>query len=109
MRTHFQSGTLTTLLLFFSVTVGVQGADPVHVYEKVEIALTAAAKQANPYTDTEVWVDLKGPHFNKRCYGFWDGGQIYRVRITSPEPGKWTWVRIESVRRRISRKAGEFC
>src|ERR1039458_8245764 len=92
MRTHFHGRALTGLLLFLSVTAGVQGAGPVHVYERVEIALTASAKQANPYTDVEVWVDLKGPHFNKRCYGFWDGGQTWRVRITSPEPGTWTWV-----------------
>lgn len=64
----------------------------VHVYERVEITLTAAAKHANPYTGVETWVDLKGPDFNKRCYGFWDGGQTFRVRITSLRPGTWTWV-----------------
>jgi hypothetical protein len=62
------------------------------VYEKVEITLTAKGTYANPYTDVEVWVDLKGPNFSKRCPGFWDGGQTYRVRITSLAPGKWTWV-----------------
>ena len=64
----------------------------VHVYERVEITLTAAAKHANPYTGVETWVDLKGPEFSKRCYGFWDGGQTFRVRITSLRPGTWTWV-----------------
>jgi hypothetical protein len=91
MRMYFQSSTLTTLLLFVPVAV-VQAAAPVHVYQRVEIPLTAASKPANPYTDVEVWVDLKGPHFNKRCHGFWDGGQTWRVRITSTEPGTWTWV-----------------
>ena len=92
MRTHFQSRTVRALLLSVSVTAGVRAAAPVHVFEKVELALSATAKYANPYTDVEVWVDLKGPHFNKRCYGFWDGGQTFRVRITSPEPGTWTWI-----------------
>jgi hypothetical protein len=76
----------------FALFVSVSAAAPVHVYEKVEITLTATGKYANPYTGVDVWVDLKGPHFNKRCNGFWDGGQTYRVRITSLEPGTWTWV-----------------
>jgi len=38
-----------------------------------------------------VWVDLKGPGFNKRCYGFWDGGKTFRIRITATAPGTWTW------------------
>ena len=76
----------------FALFVSVSAAAPVHVYEKVEITLTAAGKYANPYTDVEVWVELKGPHFNKRCNGFWDGGQTYRVRIAPVEPGAWTWV-----------------
>lgn len=38
-----------------------------------------------------VWVDLTGPGFNKRVYGFWDGGETFRVRIVATEPGKWTW------------------
>jgi len=86
MRMKFRSECL------FALFVSVSAAAEVHVYEKVEITLTAAGKYANPYTDVEVWADLKGPHFNKRCNGFWDGGQTYRVRITPVEPGAWTWV-----------------
>ncbi len=68
------------------------GAAPVHPYERVELVFTATGRYANPYTDVEMWVDLKGPHFSKRCYGFWDGGQTFRVRITSAAPGEWTWA-----------------
>jgi hypothetical protein len=64
----------------------------IHVFERVELTLTAANPYANAYTDVEVWVDLRGPGFNRRCYGFWDGGQTFKVRITSTVPGKWTWV-----------------
>jgi len=39
----------------------------------------------------KVWVDLMGPGFNKRCYGFWDVGNTFRVRLTATEPGLWTW------------------
>ena len=67
-------------------------AAPVHPYERVKLAFTVAGKYANPYTDVEMWVDLKGPNFSKRCYGFWDGAQTFRVRVTSMAPGEWTWT-----------------
>ena len=39
-----------------------------HVWEKVEITLTASVDRGNPYTDVEVWVDLTGPGFKKRWF-----------------------------------------
>ncbi len=47
-------------------------AETRHVWEKVEITLHSERQYENPYTDVEVWVDLKGPGFSNRCYGFWD-------------------------------------
>ena len=67
-------------------------ATPVHVYDRVELSFEASGTYRNPYTDVEVWVDLKGPNFSSRCYGFWDGGQTFRVRITATSPGEWSWV-----------------
>jgi len=43
-------------------------------WEKVEIVLQARNAYGNPYRDVTVWVDLKGPDSERRCYGFWDGG-----------------------------------
>jgi hypothetical protein len=40
----------------------------------------------------EVWVDLKGPAFDKRVYGFWNGGRTFVVRILATRPGTWTWT-----------------
>ena len=68
------------------------GADTVHVWEKVEITLAADKTPANPYTDATVWVDLEGPGLKKRCYGFWDGGKTWRVRVTATAPGEWGWT-----------------
>lgn len=76
----------------FLSLAALQAAGAPHVYEKVEITLTATENHDNPYTDVEVWVDLQGPKFKKRCYGFWDGGRTFRVRVTSTAPGTWTWV-----------------
>ena len=67
------------------------------VWQKVEIRLSAKNQYANPYTDVEVWVDLKGPGFDKRCYGFWDGGKTFIVRVMATAPGQWTWESGASV------------
>jgi len=70
---------------------GVSGNETCHVWEKVEIALQAQNRYDNPYTEVLVWVDLKGPGFEKRCYGFWDGADLFRVRVLATAPGTWTW------------------
>ncbi|MHC4573158.1 MAG: apiosidase-like domain-containing protein [Planctomycetota bacterium] len=67
-------------------------ADNCHVWEKVEITLHAEESYENPYKEVEVWVELKGPDFNKRCYGFWDGDKTFRVRVMATAPGAWTWT-----------------
>ena len=62
-----------------------------HVWEMVEIALQAETAFANPYTEVQVWVDLEGPGFKKRCYVFWDGGKRFCVRVLATDPGSWVW------------------
>lgn len=63
-----------------------------HVWEKAEITLEATGNYANPYTEVEVWVDLRGPNFDQRCYGFWDGDNLFRVRVLATAPGEWSWT-----------------
>ncbi|MBI4877837.1 MAG: DUF4038 domain-containing protein [Acidobacteria bacterium] len=67
-------------------------AAPVHVWEKREISLKAEKTYKNPYTEVDVWVDLEGPGFHKRVYGFWDGGAVFRVRVLATAPGAWRWT-----------------
>jgi hypothetical protein len=67
------------------------GAAPVHTWETVEITLHAANVSTDPYAGAQVWVDLEGPGFSQRCYGFWDGGNTFRVRVMATAPGTWTW------------------
>jgi hypothetical protein len=71
-----------------ALTPSVRGA---HVWEKQELTFTAARAYSNAYLEAVVWVDLTGPHFQKRVYGFWDGGQTFRVRLVATEAGRWTW------------------
>lgn len=81
--------------VWFSILFGMLGSLPVaaavHVWEKQELTFTSTRTFANPYTEVIVWVDLIGPNFNKRVYGFWDGGQTFRVRLLATEPGLWKW------------------
>jgi hypothetical protein len=63
----------------------------VHVWEKRELEFTCERDYANAYTDATVWVELIGPGFNKRVYGFWDGGKNFKVRVTATVPGVWRW------------------
>jgi hypothetical protein len=84
------------MLLFAAVvlllgTINTACADTVHVWQKVEITLHSERDYDNPYTQVEVWVDLKGPGFDKRCYGFWDGGNVFQVRVLAEAPGLWRW------------------
>jgi hypothetical protein len=64
----------------------------VHVWEMQEITLNSKNVYNNPYTEVKVWVDLQGPGFNKRVYGFWDGNNTFKVRVTAMQPGKWSWT-----------------
>jgi len=66
-------------------------ASEVRVWEKQEIILQAENRYANPYTQVEVWIQLEGPDFDKRVYGFWDGDNRYVVRLVATEPGQWRW------------------
>src|SRR5690606_23036568 len=64
---------------------------PIHVWEPYEITLIGEHSYRNPYTDVEVWVDLEGPGFRKRCYGFWDGDNRFRARVLATAPGERSW------------------
>lgn len=82
---------LGVFVILFSGNNGLTLADTYHVWGKVEIILHSKNIYSNPYKDVIVWVDLKGPGFEKRCYGFWDGSNIFQIRVLAAAPGKWTW------------------
>jgi len=103
-------GCLSVLMAFIlALGTSAASAPDVHVWEKIEITLRAEKIGANPYTGTKVWVDLKGPNFEKRCYGFWDGGNTFRVRFMATAPGEWKWrSRSEPEDRGLSGVSGNF-
>ena len=62
------------------------------IWEVQELSLAASGEYENPYLDMDVWIDLKGPGFEKRIFGFWDGGGSFKIRFTPVEAGLWTYV-----------------
>ncbi len=63
------------------------GVPVVHPWQSLQITLEADRSYRNPYMEVDSWVDLKGPGFEKRIYGFWDGGDVFRVRLVATENG----------------------
>jgi hypothetical protein len=101
--------TFFACVVFLLVTFNTCFAGKVHVWEKVEVTLHADKSYENPYKEVEVWVDLKGPGFEKRCYGFWDGGNVFRVRVLASASGTWRWRSGSNQRDRgLNGKRGSF-
>ena len=81
----------TRNLAWLGLVLALPLAAAVHPWEKQELTFTSSRAFANPYTDMVVWVELSGPGFNKRVYGFWDGGTTFKVRVVATAPGAWKW------------------
>lgn len=69
----------------------------IHVWETYELRLLAANCYENPYTQVTVWADLKGPDYERRVFGFWNGGQEFVIRMTGMHPGLWSFETGASV------------
>ncbi len=83
--------TCVILLTILSCKNETAESTKIHPWEVVEITLRAENSCNNFYTDVTCWVELEGPGFKKQIYGFWDGENIFRVRLVATKPGKWTW------------------
>ena len=87
---------LAPILFVISVTVISCHRNPgpkekLHTWEVFEITLLAEKEYSNFYKEVTCWVELEGPDFSKRIFGFWDGGNIFKVRVVATKPGKWNW------------------
>jgi Protein of unknown function (DUF4038)/Domain of unknown function (DUF5060) len=68
----------------------------VHCWEPHEITLKASGRYNTIYRDVSCWVRLRGPAFDKKVWGFWDGEDeqdaTFRVRVLASAPGEWSWT-----------------
>lgn len=63
-----------------------------HTWQRWEYALTSVRQYDNPYADVNLRVRYTGPDGHRLDgYGFWDGGQVFRIRCAFPAPGLWQW------------------
>jgi hypothetical protein len=85
------SRAVLVLFTFYLASASGTETTTVHVWERQELTFTAHGSFSNAYTGVDVWVDLNGPDFHRRVYGFWDGGRTFRVRLVATRPGRWTW------------------
>jgi hypothetical protein len=85
---------LVYLFLVFMIpnTANANKLIDVHIWEMQEITLKAEKEYTNYYKDVTCWVELKGLGFSKRVYGFWNGDNVFCVRIVATNPGKWQWT-----------------
>ena len=85
-------GIIVSLIVSIPIRILNAGsASQIHVWHMQEVTLKAQNNYENCYTDVTCWVELKGPNFSKRIYGFWDGGNVFVVRLVATAPGKWQW------------------
>ncbi|GHA13824.1 hypothetical protein GCM10007989_05570 [Devosia pacifica] len=68
-----------------------KSADAIGVWARLDLNFKSEKTFDNPYTDVDIWVDLEGPGFSKRVYGFWNGGNDFVVRVLATGPGEWRW------------------
>jgi hypothetical protein len=63
-----------------------------HASERWEQTLTSTRHYDNPYADVTLRVRFTGPDGRVLAtYGFWDGGNAFRIRCAFPIAGTWRW------------------
>lgn len=83
-----------TTLLLIAHAVAAEPADgpSPHAWGRWEHALISTRAYKNPYADVELRVRFTGPDGSAlSTFGFWDGGNIFRIRCAFPKPGTWRW------------------
>lgn len=70
-------------------------AEVIPVHHLLELEFHVADEIDQPYATTAVAVRFKSPQGDEvEVPGFWDGGQVWKVRFAPPLCGKWTWERV---------------
>ncbi|MAU72793.1 MAG: hypothetical protein CML04_11925 [Pseudozobellia sp.] len=88
-------------VLFTIITVDLlsqERNDRAQVMKVVEVTFNSKNTYNNPYTEVDVWVELKKTGSAEETYRvpvFWDGDNVFRVRLVATSPGEWTWRVID--------------
>ena len=78
----------SVLILAAAASAQTAAMQRVNTWQRWEHALTSARQYDNPYADVTLRVRYTGPDGRRLDgYGFWDGGQVFRIRCAFPAPG----------------------
>ncbi len=68
-------------------------ADKVGCYEYFEFSLESDRVHENPYVDVLLKANVTGPNGEMlTIVGFWDGENIWKIRIMPVSPGTWSFI-----------------
>ena len=86
---------ILSLLVISCATIPQVNADTnkVGTWQRWEAVLASVKTYNNPCRDVVLNVVYTGPGGESyRTYGFWDGGNTFKIRCAFPTPGVWRWV-----------------
>ena len=86
----YQKGILTFLLLSFVLTANAQ----TEIWSRLELSFQSDKAYENPlYELKHFYATFTSPTGRQhKIYGFWDGGQEFRIRFAPDEVGLWTYT-----------------
>ena len=99
-------------LLCFSLIVALASADSsVRQFGMYEVSVKGPASPAgNPFTDVELFGTFSCPPLTPplRVRGFYDGGDVYKVRFMPRQPGECSYVTESSTTAALNGRTGNF-
>jgi hypothetical protein len=99
------------ILIFAFTTPTTVHASTVPLWTRFETQFTSSAKYENAIQDVQVNVEFTSPSGKKHSVqAFWDGGAVWRVRISPDETGKWRYRSSSSNSddKGLDNQSGEF-
>jgi hypothetical protein len=103
INNHFLSGRVCGTVGFLVLILALGGVhsaraqQQVGLYQVHELSFTATGSYGNPYLDASLSATFTGPSQQTLTIdGFWDGGNIWRVRMAPTALGTWTYTTSSS-------------
>lgn len=108
-----------SLICIACISIATTAQVSLKTWDVFEISLQSSKLPPNPYVTllpqeksafvTAVFKGITGPCTGRimTIPGFWDGGEMWKIRFAPPEPGKWAYETI-SADRKMNRKRGEL-
>ncbi|HLE21079.1 MAG TPA: DUF4038 domain-containing protein [Vicinamibacteria bacterium] len=70
---------------------GIAQVPRVKRYGQYEVVLRTTNPRSSPYTDVALSATFSGPTQTITVRGFWDGGELYKIRMLPTQAGTWHW------------------